>query len=370
MSRLGITRLAKQTDLDRIGIPCFSAIRPNGRTLSVSQGKGISEAAAAASAVMEAAEHAIAEAPECSVACASAASLSGSGFPLYLAERQLPINEAIDPSRPITWTKGRSIFTGRSIYVPLDAVTIGGQPTAHPGLSRSTNGLASGNSMTEAVFHGLCELIERDATTIWGLRPERQAATEFAPESFNDAVIDDLISKIANAGMTLRVFNQTADFGVPVVMAIIHDPIGSGSYFDLATGIGCHPLAYRATLRAITEAAQTRVTNIAGARDDFEPEEYRRARSPDTLHLLESSRATSGRKPESCTSGFTLSELLGALLSRLRQHRAGDIFAVPLSGQNTGFAVTRVIAPMLEDRGPNVNWRPGPRAVRVLLEKT
>ena len=37
-------------------------------------------------------------------------------------------------------------------------------------LPPSTNGLASGNHLLEATSHALCEVIERDATTLWRRR--------------------------------------------------------------------------------------------------------------------------------------------------------------------------------------------------------
>ena len=52
----GIARVANITGLDRIGIPVFTACRPNSRSLSVFQGKGLSTGAARVSAVMEAYE--------------------------------------------------------------------------------------------------------------------------------------------------------------------------------------------------------------------------------------------------------------------------------------------------------------------------
>src|SRR5271167_229363 len=61
LGELGITRLARLTGLDYLGIPVWSAIRPNARTLAVSQGKGVDDDAAAASAMMEAIEGATAE---------------------------------------------------------------------------------------------------------------------------------------------------------------------------------------------------------------------------------------------------------------------------------------------------------------------
>src|SRR5947209_19633393 len=56
MSRLGITRLGNITGLDRIGIPVAIAVRPNSRSVSVSQGKGLDLPQAMASALMEASE--------------------------------------------------------------------------------------------------------------------------------------------------------------------------------------------------------------------------------------------------------------------------------------------------------------------------
>ena len=52
----GVTRLADVTGLDTIGIPVFQAIRPLARSLSVSQGKGVTRVAARVSALMEAIE--------------------------------------------------------------------------------------------------------------------------------------------------------------------------------------------------------------------------------------------------------------------------------------------------------------------------
>src|SRR5713226_979938 len=55
-ARMGITRLGNITGLDRIGIPVAVAVRPNSRSVSVSQGKGLDLPQAMASALMEACE--------------------------------------------------------------------------------------------------------------------------------------------------------------------------------------------------------------------------------------------------------------------------------------------------------------------------
>ena len=55
-ARMGITRLGNITGLDHIGIPVAVAVRPNSRSVSVSQGKGPELPQAMASALMEACE--------------------------------------------------------------------------------------------------------------------------------------------------------------------------------------------------------------------------------------------------------------------------------------------------------------------------
>lgn len=56
LERLGISRIARLTDLDHVGIPVWAAIRPAGRTLVTTQGKGASDELAKVSAVLEGAE--------------------------------------------------------------------------------------------------------------------------------------------------------------------------------------------------------------------------------------------------------------------------------------------------------------------------
>ena len=75
----GITRVGEITGLDRVGIPVWIAVRPNARTLSVSQGKGLDDTAAKVSAAMEALEIAHAEQPQLPLRYATASEIATSG---------------------------------------------------------------------------------------------------------------------------------------------------------------------------------------------------------------------------------------------------------------------------------------------------
>ncbi len=59
--KFGITRVANVTGLDHIGIPIYSAIRPNSKTIVSSAGKGLNNDQSLISAVMEAIETEVAE---------------------------------------------------------------------------------------------------------------------------------------------------------------------------------------------------------------------------------------------------------------------------------------------------------------------
>src|SRR5687768_2250139 len=143
LASLGITRLARQTGLDRIGIPCFAAIRPAGLTLSVSQGKGRDDASAMASALMEAAEFAIAERPGVQSRISTADELRLSGEEFYDAARLLPLGQPLPTGAPIHWLRGTTWPQGQTVWIPRDALTIGEEAADLPAASRSTNGLAS-----------------------------------------------------------------------------------------------------------------------------------------------------------------------------------------------------------------------------------
>lgn len=357
---LGITRVARQTGLDRIGLPCFAAFRPNAQTLATSAGKGLTDAAAMASAIMEAAEQAVAEIVPADFAAAPADLDDLSFMPL----RQMPMNSVPDPALPIGWMAGEDLASGGRVLVPHDVVSLAARPLDIPGLARSTNGLASGNNFMEAAFGAVCELIERDAATLWSLRSaEAQAATAIDPDGIDDEPLSLLRQMIAAAGLELRLFDQTSDLQIPTIQALI-GPAGGGGYFDLAAGTGTHPVAAQAALRAVAEAAQSRITTIAGSRDDLDGAEFSAAAVPAATRLLEASPVAP--LPEGLPRGTPLAVLWARIREVLVAARI-DVTLVSIAGLPEGFSAVKAVSALLEDREANHNWRPGRRAVSFLL---
>ena len=365
---LGITRLARQTGLDSLGIPCFAAFRPNSRSIACNQGKGVDDDAARASAVMEATEYAIAEQPAGVRVVASSEVFESSERRVFDPGRAMPIGAGLSRRGWIAWLEGRALADGGPVMVPLDLVSLNGERPDLAGVCQHTNGLASGNTTDEATFHGLCELVERDAAALWSLLPlPAKQARCVAPESFADPLVGDLVERFESAGLDIRLFDQTSDLGLPTILAVSAPrDHGLARHFDVAAGAGTHPDPARAALRALTEAAQTRVTSIAAARDDIRPDTYRLDGSAEAFALLATRPLR--RNPAPRLAGRTAPELLAETLARLSARGVDDIVGVRLDKGDMGIAVVRVLSNLLEDRGPNTNWRPGPRALRLVLE--
>ncbi|WP_236899952.1 YcaO-like family protein [Devosia sp. SL43] len=363
LAAYGITRIARQTSLDTIGIPVFASFRPNALTLATNQGKGLTDEAAKASAAMEAMECAIAEQPECDIVIATAADLVAQGRSVYRSTGTLPAGETFPRDRPISWVQGTNLSNGDACFIPLDVVRFSGRAADLPGICQHTNGLASGNCIEEAFFHGLCELIERDAGTLWAITPpDHRAARQIDPATLDDPQVDRLVDMIAMAGFSLMLFDQTTDLGIPTVMAEIW-PVGRArpGLFEVSSGSGTHPVSVRAALRAITEAAQSRVTTIAGARDDIEPSGYGSDAPPTRINPAPVGRLTSG-----LALGTPLERMTEHMLTQLARHGIHDVLCVPLGGDRVGISVVKVLAEGLEDWGVNLNWTPGTRALACL----
>lgn len=362
LSELGITRVGRQTGLDRLGIPCWAAFRPNSLHLAGSQGKGLTDAAACISAAMEAVEGAVAEAPQGARRLATANELTTAAQDWFNPERWIPYGTAFDTTRPITWISGADLYTGVPRWLPLDIVDMDGEHSELTSVCKNTNGLASGNSVDEAVFHALCELVERDAATLWEFLPAETAlATAIDPADFGDPIVDGLVAQVAASGLSLRLFDQTSDLGIPVVMAVLgpQDHDGFVGELEVTAGYGAHPVATRAAIRAITEAAQSRVTSIAASRDDIHSAAFNRAATAANLRLLDAAPSVS--VPTGLPLGTPLPALLAAMTEALS---AANISAttVVLSDPTKPYAVVKILSADLEDRAANLNWRPGWRS--------
>jgi ribosomal protein S12 methylthiotransferase accessory factor len=263
---VGVTRVADITRLDTIGIPTYQAVRPLSRTLAVAQGKGVTAELAKLSAVMESVETWHVEQPMPAVRTAAPRELAGElNYDVFALPRCAP--SVLHDGLPLDWVPARSLLDGTQTLVPVDVVRLsleqrhGWHP---PAFLASTNGLASGNTLVEAVLHALYEVIERDAVT--AALAGGDLGVRVDPRSSGSAVADELCTLIERAGVTHEVRFVGSPTGLPCFLSWL----ACDDYPAAMFGFGCHLSAEIALTRAITEAAQTRLSYIAGARDDLQ----------------------------------------------------------------------------------------------------
>jgi len=371
LAEFGITRLARLTGLDELGVPVWAAVRPNALTLAVSQGKGVDDDAAAASAMMEAIEVATAERRDLPRLALSPRAMAASG------RRTAPLSEllrlAASPpaaDEPIDWIEGFELMDGGPIWVPLDAVTLG-EAAAEARYWQSTDGLASGNVLWEAAFHGLCERVERDALALWSLCDDSEVGKRCRdPRDFDDSELAALSAKIEAAGLRLRLFDISTDVEIPVCFATISPPPDADAarwrHFDLQSGSGCHPDPARAAIRAVTEAAQSRLTAISGARDDFDPDDYRARIALDLLPFVQAEPAAGA---PAVAAAVEPADYIGHIVSRLSAIGVGSAIVAPLEPGERGFAVAKALVADLETLPGARRFPLGPRALRAKLRR-
>ncbi len=268
----GITRVADITDLDRIGMPVFTAIRPTAEdgAISIYGGKGITKDHAKASAMMEGFERYSAEKQDSDeTIIATADEIAEKGNPVELKSLNLPQQfEKEDVNAlQLEWSLTHDLISGKDYYVPSNAVFHPYTPESNiQSLFKSnTNGLASGNILEEAILHGIFEVIERDAWSIFELTHKNYSQINL--DSIESELINETIDKFESEGIKIKLMDFTADVKIPTIAASADDTITRDAGL-LTLGMGTHLDPEVAILRALTEVAQSRATQINGARED------------------------------------------------------------------------------------------------------
>jgi len=296
LPKIGVTRIANITDLDRVGIPVFSAIRPSAAAgaISIYSGKGISETNARISAIMESFERCLAEQPEVSINLhgvelnterinGTYESLCESYPTLYPDALLLP--QPVAELTSLEWVMGHDLINDLEVLVPANAVFHPYDPQNGTKLFRSnTNGLASGNTIEEAVLHGLLEVIERDELSI--AEYTRNPGTEIVLTE-NDGMNFKLKRKLEEAGILVKIWLIDSDIEIPTVVVALDDTVLKDPAL-LVMGAGAHLSPEIAVSRAITEAAQSRVVQIHGAREDTDREQVVRTFGYDHMKRMNS----------------------------------------------------------------------------------
>jgi ribosomal protein S12 methylthiotransferase accessory factor len=370
---MGITRVGNVTGLDCIGIPTTVAVRPNARSFSVSQGKGESLPQAIASAMMEACELFHAEHIVEQGRLASFAALSSRAPvvpPKLLRRTSAPLTDCQD----IAWIEGYDLLQREPCWVPIEVVHTDytlSNPHYGKHFFSSTNGLASGNHVLEALSSAICEVVERDAVVLWTVRRmEERARCRLDLATVDDDVCRALLQRYERAGILPRVWDITSDIGMAAFVCDIPAVVDVPSGLRRFRGSGCHPDRGVALARALTEAAQIRLTHITGIRDDLPPAHYEEGLAQKIgAALLDSlSQSAPGRRFQDVPS-YVCDDLMHDVVWELERLAAAGLeraVAVDLTRSEFDIPVVRLVVPGLEWEWHAPSYKPGRRARRVM----
>jgi len=343
----GITRVADITNLDRIGIPVYSCIRPGAAegAISVYNGKGGTEDEARVAGIMEGIERYSAEALPRDLKNITYRDLLVSGEnAVNPADLILP--RSTDPNMAIPWLKGWDLIENKEIFVPLCSV-IHPNPYYLPSLFRSsTNGVASGNTIEEALFYALTEVIERDSWSLAEVTHETgKIITNLPPH------VAEMADKFTKNGIEVTLRDITSDLGIPTIAAVADD-IQLKDPRLLMIGMGTHTNAEIAMIRALSEVAQSRATQIHGAREDTTIAQFREIMGYDRVkrmnaYWFKGTEEKPASDVKSCSSNDFKTDI-DTIISRLNKVGIHHLIVCDLTDPELQIPVVRAVVPGLE----------------------
>ncbi|MFG2364730.1 TOMM precursor leader peptide-binding protein [Streptomyces mirabilis] len=138
-------------------------------------------------------------------------------------------------TRNMPWVWGYSLRDEAPIMVPEALAYWHAVPLSERFVQECSNGCASGSSLTEAVYYGLMELVERDAFVIgwFGKLP----LPEIDPRTARSPHVREMVDRLAMYGYQARFFNARMTLPIPVVVAAAVSENGGGVCFGAGASL-------------------------------------------------------------------------------------------------------------------------------------
>jgi bacteriocin biosynthesis cyclodehydratase domain-containing protein len=170
--------------------------------------------------------------------------------------RQLPYAPYADRTR-LGWVAARSLVTGAQLLVPAIGVFLGYRPATREEVlcPTTSNGLAAGATLADAVLAAAYEVLERDLFLVTWMN--RLPGERVDPLDHPDRRLVRLCGDYRRCGVELELYRLASDHPCHVFLALgIQRTGGDGP--AAAVGLGCDLDPSRAARRAILEVGQAR----------------------------------------------------------------------------------------------------------------
>jgi ribosomal protein S12 methylthiotransferase accessory factor len=257
------------------------------------------------------------------------------------------------PEAELSWHRARRLTDGCEVLLPADLCLRRppGEREVEPPFPLST-GSAAGKTWEAAALHGLLELIERDAASLWWRGGNR--GRSISPQDEAQIMAETLLPRLRTNASARRswLLDITTDIGVPCVASLSCTKDG----FGLAFGLAARPTLSAAVRSAILEMCQIELAQaVVEAKWSERGEAGLNER--DRVHRRRATMVNADRclllrpVPERARHlNFETTEpgkLLGLILGRLAQF-GFDCFGLNLTRPCFATPVARVIAPGLQ----------------------
>jgi ribosomal protein S12 methylthiotransferase accessory factor len=360
---MGVTRVARVTGLDRTGVEVACAVRPGGHVLQVCNGKGLTYEQAALGALFETAELWAAEhVPASGLVWGARGELDASAGVAWSAEALGSAGQLVDgrlagDSVRCAWRQATELHSRRTVWVPAQGVYCppsGAVALGPVSVAWTSNGSGAHPDARRALLHALLEATERDqlARALPGgwseeaVRRRMLGRTGLVRQAPRTA---ELAGTLRERGFDVYLFDATPSVrtpgavGLPIAAAVLVDQ--EEGPVPLTAGYGCALGRDEALLRALLEAAQSRLTDIHGAREDVSPADRTAARA--FAQACASSRAKRNAvdMPDFSSDASSPARGLRRVLQQLRQAGFIQVAAVTLDSPLPGLHVQRVVVP-------------------------
>lgn len=181
--------------------------------------------------------------------------------PKQIASHNINVNKL--ESSKIHWTLGKSLITNNDILIPAQLVFV---PYIYQEIEPLiawpiSTGAAAGKSLEDALYRGICEVIERDSFMIHYLN--KIHAPQIDISSITNKKTREILESLHRYRIDLSLINLTTDIKIPSIGAILIDRTGLGPAIciGLKAGFDIHDVV----IGAIEEALMLRTW----IRDEF-----------------------------------------------------------------------------------------------------
>lgn len=383
----GISRLADTTGMDTPGVPTASATKPaTSDVIWVYSGKGRSQSQARVTAIMECLERSGALWPTQPQWVTETQTVLRRSHEIWSPDRfTYRRRDSVHSDDPQVWVEATKLTGDRGpVMVPADLCFNGRRPPGlppSPYLLSTSNGLAAAFTRKDALAHGLAEVIERDVISCAEVRAshlgyrflsaiaERFGLSSSALGRYEDNVdLAITIERDSLPDIALDIARRYESAGLDLVIKLLPNDFDLPAYgvaavqeADFTRHLGCAGYAVRSSSTAALEAAllelaQTRATDLQGAREDrHEPEKQRLEQVPEHHWLATPGTRAVPYEERQVESG------LDNLLARCANAGLPDVAYVEFPGW-PGISVVRLLVPEAETWHVTGGWSNfGPR---------